>query len=323
MAAPAPDPARRFVAVGLGAVAVLSACIAATLAGGNSGPASANAIAAHTAKPLDPAGPGSANGLASGAATTMAPAPSSPNPGLFTPVPTGAPPAPPEPATTPLQYPFYPYDGSITFVRIQTRGYYGRGRRGGWSHDYPDAEINLFRIVDEITSVPVRLAPTGGNVLTFDDPRLTQFPMAYVSEPGDWQTSPEESAALRKYLLRGGFVIFDDFFTFEMDNLRRQMKQAFPELEFQPMDGSEPIWNTYFSIDPLTIDLQGPQKNGTPTFFALYEDNDPIKRLLAIANAGADVGDLWEWAAEGLFPVDPTNVAFQIGVNYLMYALTH
>jgi len=220
------------------------------------------------------------------------------------------------------QYPFYPYDGSITFVRIRTQGYFSRGR-GGWSHDYPDAEINLFRIVSEISKVPVRLVPTGGNVLTFDDPRLALFPLAYVSEPGDWQTSPREAAALRDYLLRGGFVIFDDFFLREMDNLRTQMKVAFPELDFMPMDGTEPIWSTYFSIDPLKVDLQGPQKNGTPTFYALYEDNDPGKRMLAIANAGADIGDLWEWAAEGLFPVDPTNVAFQIGVNYLMYALTH
>lgn len=218
-------------------------------------------------------------------------------------------------STASPQYPFYPYDGTFTFVRIQTRSRGAWGWRGGWSHDYPDAEINFSLIVSEVTSVPVRLVPYGGNVLTFDDPRLSRFPLAYVSEPGDWQTTPEEAAALRDYLLRGGFVIFDDFFQYEMENLRRQMKVALPELDFVPIRGDEAIWNTFFAIDPLTVDLQGPNKNGIPAFYALYLENDPKERMLAIANAGADVGDLWEWSGEGIFPVDPTNLAFQIGVN--------
>lgn len=45
--------------------------------------------------------------------------------------------------------------------------------------------------------------------------------------------------------------------------------------------------------------------------------------MLAIAGAGGDIGDLWEWSAAGFYPVDPTNQAFQIGVNYITYALTH
>jgi hypothetical protein len=239
----------------------------------------------------------------------------------------------PQPAAarpTPLQrrevesaqgYPYYPYDGSWTFVRIQTRGF-GGGGRGGWSHDYPAAEINFSRILSEITNVPVRLLPAGGNVLTFEDPRLGQFPIAYVSEPGDWQTSPAEAEALRKYLLRGGFVIFDDFFEWEMENLMLQMKRALPELEFLPLDGTEPLWTTFFAVDPLTMNLQGPRKSGIPRFWGLYQNNDKQGRMLAVANAGADIGDFWEWSAEGLYPVDPSNVAFMAGVNYIIYALT-
>ena len=69
--------------------------------------------------------------------------------------------------------------------------------------------------------------------------------------------------------------------------------------------------------------FEGPRKNGRPHFWGLFEDNDTSRRLLAIANAGADVGDLWEWAAEGWYPVDPTSVAFRIGVNYFIYGMTH
>jgi hypothetical protein len=239
---------------------------------------------------------------------------------------TGAPRllAPASRPAPPQQLPFHPYDGSWTFVRIRTAGGFGRFRGfRGWSHDYPDAERNLSRIVDEFTGVDTRLVASGGNVLTFDDPRLGQFPFAYVSEPDEWRTTPEEAAALRDYLLRGGFVVFDDFFEWEMENLVRQMRQVFPELAFLPLDGSEEIWDSFFALDPLNVVLEGPRKSGTPRFWGLFEGNDKRGRMLAVAGAGGDIGDLWEWSDRGYFPIDPTNEAYRIGINYIVYALTH
>jgi hypothetical protein len=217
--------------------------------------------------------------------------------------------------------PFHRYNGSFTFVRIRTGG--GFGRFSGWAHDYPAAERNFLRILHDLTAIQARLVGSGGNVLRFEDPRLSQFPIAYVSEPDEWRTTPEEAAAARRYLLKGGFLIFDDFFEWEMANLVVQMRQVFPELEFLPLDGSEGIWNAFFTIDPLSVVLEGPRKSGTPRFWGLYEDNDKRKRMLAVAGAGGDIGDLWEWSDRGYFPVDPTNDAYRIGVNYIMYALTH
>ena len=125
--------------------------------------------------------------------------------------------------------PYYPYDGSLTFVRIRTASY-GRGFRGGggWAHDYPDADINISAILRELTMLDTRERPMGGNVLTFNDPRLMQFPVAYVSEPDEWRVTESEAEGLRTYLMKGGLVIFDDFFAYEMENLVRQMGFVFP-----------------------------------------------------------------------------------------------
>ena len=220
---------------------------------------------------------------------------------------------------------YYPYDGAWTFMRIQTASAYGGFRRGGggWSHDYPAADLNMATIMRELTYVDARERGMGGNVLTFDDPRLMQFPFAYVSEPDEWRVTESEARGLREYLLKGGFVIFDDFFGYEMANLHRQMSYVFPELSFIRLDGSEDIWDTFYRLDANAIYLQGPNKNGTPEFWGLFEDNDKSKRMLALGNAQADIGDLWEWAAEGWYPVDPTNDAFKMGVNYIVYSLTH
>jgi hypothetical protein len=230
--------------------------------------------------------------------------------------------------TSAQEYPYYAYDGSLTFVRIRTSGRadgFGRfGRRfAGWAHDYPDAEVNLSKILREITAVHARLVAAGGNILTLDDPRLLQFPIAYVSEPDEWAVTEGEARSLREYLLKGGFIIFDDFFTYEMPNLVAQMRHVFPELEFLPLDGSEKIWDSFFSIDPLQVYIEGPRKNGTPQFYGLFVDNDKGKRMLAVAGAGGDIGDLWEWSGTGFYPVDPTSEGFKIGVNYIIYALTH
>lgn len=224
------------------------------------------------------------------------------------------------------ELPFHSYNGKWTFVRIRTRSAAGLGRLAryaGWAHDYPDAERNFTRIVDELTAVRTTLVPSGGNVLTFEDPRLGKFPLAYVSEPDEWRTTSAEAAALRKYLRRGGFVVFDDFYEREMENLVRQMARVFPELRFLPLDGSEPIWSSFFSLEPTEIVLEGPRKSGTPRFYGLYEDNDKGGRMLAVAAAGADIGDLWEWSDQGYYPLDPTNEAYRIGVNFIVYAFTH
>ena len=60
-----------------------------------------------------------------------------------------------------------------------------------------------------------------------------------------------------------------------------------------------------------------------PNYFGIFEDNDPTKRLMVIANHNNDVAEYWEWSGTGFFPVDPSNEAYKLGVNYMMYALTH
>jgi hypothetical protein len=59
-----------------------------------------------------------------------------------------------------------------------------------------------------------------------------------------------------------------------------------------------------------------------PTYYAIFEDNDPSKRVMVIANHNNDVAEYWEFAGEGLFPVDSSNEAYKLGINYMMYGLT-
>ena len=62
---------------------------------------------------------------------------------------------------------------------------------------------------------------------------------------------------------------------------------------------------------------------GQPIFRGLFEDNDPSKRLQMIVNYNTDISQFWEWSGTGLRPIDDTNEAYKLGVNYIIYGLTH
>ena len=217
------------------------------------------------------------------------------------------------------------YDGRFTFVRL--RYDMNWGLRSGlfrrdikWAHDYPRAERNFGRIVEEISDLDIYLAPNGGNVLPLDDPELTRFPVAYMAEPGFWQPTDEEIEGLRNYLLKGGFVIFDDFTGWHFENLTAQMARALPGIRPIQLDISHPIFHSFFDIETLEM---APMYGPPPTFWGFFEDNDPNGRMYGIANYENDIGEYWEFSDTGWYAVDVTNEAYKFGVNYVMYALTH
>jgi hypothetical protein len=214
-----------------------------------------------------------------------------------------------------------PYDGRLTFVRLRW-GSSDFGRRGmgsAWNHDFPRAEQNLMALLKEMTLIDTNT--TGSLILTLDDPELFKYPIAYMWEPGYWEATEEEVASFRAYLLKGGFAIFDDFEEEQWGNFEAQMRRVLPDARFVRLDRTHKIFDTFFRMK--TIDFPHPLLGFLPNYFGIFEDNDPAKRLMVIANHNNDVAEYWEWSGRGLFPVDPSNEAYKLGVNYYMYAMTH
>ena len=221
------------------------------------------------------------------------------------------------------------YDGKVAFVRLRYSSGFGGGfgRRGGmpgWAHDYPTADIHLMKIVDDLTSVAPHV--DGSNIFALDDPELLNHPLAYMSEPGSWFPSDSEANGLRTYLLKGGFVFFDDFRGYDWDNLVQQMKRVLPEGNFVQLDVSHPIFHSFFDIKDLGFLRSYNDRSsdgGMPTYWAIFEDNDPKKRIIALANRDNDLGEYWEYSDTGLDPIDFSNEAYKYGVNYILYGLMH
>ncbi|MEO8624515.1 MAG: DUF4159 domain-containing protein [bacterium] len=220
-----------------------------------------------------------------------------------------------------------PYDGKFVFARLKYTtapgGFYYFGLPS-WSHGYPRAENNLMRILGVVSEI--KLHPDASNILALDDPELMKFPVSYMSEAGYWTMTDKEAAGLRAYFAKGGFVIFDDFRDGRgnpgWQNFEVQMKRVLPNVRFFDLQPSHPIFHSFFEINSFNII---PQKYdaGPPILKAIYQDNDPKKRLLAMINFNTDVSDFWEFSGTGMSVVAEDNEAYKLGVNYIMYALTH
>ena len=217
------------------------------------------------------------------------------------------------------------YDGKLAFFRIRyATGFGGFGRRGGnreppWAHDYPTADQHMMRILSQLTTIAPHT--TGSNIYSLDDPDMMNHPIAYLSEPGQWTMNADEVKGLRNYLLKGGFLIVDDFRGNDWYNLEEQMKLVLPELRFMQLDVSHAIFNSFFEIKNLEM-LGFYSEYGAPSYWGLFEDNDPTKRLIAIANRNNDLGEYWEYSDTGYVPIDLSNEAYKFGVNYFIYGLT-
>lgn len=227
------------------------------------------------------------------------------------------------------EYPTTPYNARFVFTRIRyddggrNMGRFFRGRgEPTWHHDHPSAEYNFARILETISYVPPSLDQS--NILMLDDERIFHYPILYMVEPGFWRPTEQEVSNLREHLLKGGLIIFDDFDDRQFWVLREIFRHVLPGLEFTPIPPTDPVFDSFFQIDPRILSFGGAAYRGDQIDFqGIHEDNDPDKRLLVIAGNRGDLGEFWEYSDVGFFPIDITNEAYKVGVNYIVYGMTH
>jgi hypothetical protein len=213
-----------------------------------------------------------------------------------------------------------PYDGRWTFTRIRynAAAFGGGWGSSAWDHDHPEADQNLPLILDSLTSVRPNLDAT--QILDLEDPEIFRQPILYMWEPGYWRITDTGARHLGEYLRKGGFIIFDDFEAEQWYNFEAQFQRALPDAQFLELSFTHPIFHSFFEMD--VVNLPHPSEPVEPGYFAVFEDNNPAGRMMALANFNSDIAEYWEFSGTGMFPVDTTNDAYKLGVNYMVYALT-
>jgi hypothetical protein len=228
----------------------------------------------------------------------------------------------------------------FTFARIRyaSGGYgYGYGRGGGWMVDAPDSDLNLSYRLQQMTSMKV---DPDGRFVNLTDPELASFPWIYIVEPGRMVFSEEEVVALRKYLLNGGFLMFDDFWgDSAWMNVERQMKRVFPDRSFAELSLDHPVYHCVFEIKAkgqVPNVRTGEESQFTGVTWEEYHDGDSRTvhhraihddkgRMMVFAAHNTDNGDGWEreGEAEYYFKNFSEKIAYPLGINIIFYAMTH
>jgi hypothetical protein len=204
-------------------------------------------------------------------------------------------------------------DTEFVFARWQYGGF-----RGGWEHDYPDAEEHINQIMKEATGINVDVSSY--EIVPIASQDIFDYPFGYISEPGMMSLSDIEVKNFREFVDRGGFVMLDDFDGPRMFQLMQQnMRRVFPDREMYKVTDNHPILHTYYDIDSLYV--ESPYNVGAPAVF--YGINDSKGDLAVLICFNNDIGDYWEWIDEPFYAVRPSAEALKLGINFIIYAMTH
>ena len=215
------------------------------------------------------------------------------------------------------------------FSRVAYSGYGGYRRGSRWATDYPKADQIFLSFIDRLLSNldaherehPVRL----------DDPELWRFPFLYAIEVGSMALTEPEIVGLREYLLAGGFLVIDDFWgTRQWANWEYEIQAVLPGYQTVDLTLDHPIFTAFYEIEEiLQVPNVGNGVRGGPTYQSdgyvpmvkgIHDENG---RLMVIINWNTDLGDAWEWADNPRYPLKYSTYAYEMGVNFIVYAMSH
>ena len=219
----------------------------------------------------------------------------------------------------------------IHFARLAFGAYGGRfggGRGEPWLRDWPEADYHLMQGVSRLTLMD---ATTDSRQVRIDDDAIFDYPAIYAVKVGFMRLSDHEAARLREYLLRGGFLIVDDFHgPDEWVEFAASMKRIFPDRPIVDLPTTAEVFHVLYDLDQRT-QIPGIQAvtsgrtwehpQGVPAYWrGIYDDDD---RLMVAINFNMDLGDAWEHADDPYYPQPLTTLAYRFGINYLIYTMTH
>jgi hypothetical protein len=237
-----------------------------------------------------------------------------------------------------LMYPNHPEGLFGSFGR--------RGRFGGlmmdwrdgatsWTQDYPRADRHFASAVRRLTRIHARSAEQPSNPDDVDD--FYNWPWLAAGEMGDWKLTEAQAKTLREYLLRGGFLMLDDFWgAEEYGRFAESMNRVFPDRPVVELDSKDAIFHSVYDLDDRfqilgTWAMPGWGRGGgggmaqraygtKAHWMGVYDDR---QRVMVAISFNSDIGDSWEWADDPRYPQEMAALGIRIGVNYVVYAMTH
>jgi hypothetical protein len=216
----------------------------------------------------------------------------------------------------------------MQFARLFYSEQRGFGYGGtSWTVDYPDAEYHFTEGVRRLTRIDVG---RDGVIVRLADDSIFDYPWLYAVEVGYWDLSDYETERLREYLLRGGFLIVDDFHgTREWAGFLESLNRVFPDRPVLDIPENDEVLHVLYDLDQriqipgiraLSMGQTYEYDGYEPKWRGVYDD---AGRIMVAINHNMDLGDAWEHADDAWYPHPMTALAYRFAVNYVTYAMTH
>jgi len=218
----------------------------------------------------------------------------------------------------------------------------GRPWPGQWTMDYPRSDRHLLEGVRRLTRIDTRSVEQVVDLDGTND--IFYWPVSYAVEVGHWLLPEDQAKQLREYLLRGGFLMVDDFHGSdaypdyatgrplnEWETFTNSMSRVFPDRQIEDIPDNDPIFHSLFDIDDRFqvpgaqyfdshITYEKGQSGRVPHWRCIRDDKGRI--VVAICH-NMDLGDAWEWSDDRKYDEKWAGLAYRIATNYFIYDLTH
>jgi hypothetical protein len=194
----------------------------------------------------------------------------------------------------------------------------GKFNGTGWSHNFPSSDQHFAQVISEATNIDVK--SVSYRIVELGSKEVFDYPFAVVSEPGELALTDHEVENLRQYIDRGGFVLMDDFDgPRDLNTLQRDLHRAFPDRDLIRLTIDHEIFHNFYDIDALNV-VSPYLVDGEPVFYALMNDRGKIGVIACYNN---DLENFWDYIDRGEYPLKPSIEAFRLGINFVLYSMTH
>ncbi len=188
----------------------------------------------------------------------------------------------------------------------------------GWSHNYPSSDENFNGFILQSTRIDIEVPSY--RIVELGSDEVFDYPFAYVSEPGEMDLTEKEVENLREFINRGGFVLMDDFDgPWQLDTMRSQVRRAFPDRPFIRLEPDHRLFRILFHLNDLN-GMAHYVPGGDITYYGMLNDGGEVA---IAAGHNNDLANFWDWYDQAYSPLKPAADAFRLGINFVIWSMTH
>ncbi len=186
-------------------------------------------------------------------------------------------------------------------------------RSGDWYNSRQGVELFLKQLQSRTTiNVEQNIKE-----LPLDDERLFEYAFIFINGHVPIVINDREKEFLRRFIQNGGFVFINDDYGID-ESVRKIIAEVFPGMPLKEIPFTHPIYHCFYQF-PQGIPKIHEHDGGRPQALGLFQGD----RLVLFYAFNTDIADGWDPPSVHNDPDAIRESAIRMGINIVVYALSH